>query len=170
MTGKVTLRNKPTKPVGEIVSSEIPELVFQTGGRKSLFADLLTQLDDAPKGSVLKVNCLKSRASISVQARKLGFKVQFAESDGQLYCRIVAYADEKKATPGASPAPMAASMAVILDALRMGPLTLKEIARKVGATPAQCDAPLRALVERKSIEHEDGVYRLLGAAGAKVRG
>ena len=148
-----------------IASAEIiPEsglgLTFRANKKVSPYLQLLERLLNAPKGNVLKVSGTKARPSIIKCAKKLGFKVEFAERDGTLYVRIngVAREDAKPITPSAD------HCRAIMEALKAGPLTALELVRVLKIDIGIREVALRDLEQRGKLQREgtggSAVYRL----------
>jgi predicted Rossmann fold nucleotide-binding protein DprA/Smf involved in DNA uptake len=164
----VKMKRERIKIETAIVPVEGLDLKFSARRREAIYRRLLEELDEAPKNSALRVNCLKSRASVNKQARALGFKVWYAEKGGVLFCKIVGYVDgEKKSrSQGVEESRslgVSDPVVMVLNALKDGPLVVKEIARLLGATPESCGPVLAKLVMSGRVEADAGVYRLKGA-------
>ena len=166
-------RKKPVRASGEIVSlADAGELDFSGTGKLSVYRGLLLKLMDAPKESALKVGRLNARACIKKQGAGLGYKLAFAKKDGALYVKIVGVTDDARPAvrdgaagngqAKACPTKEHGPMGMILTALSRGPMTLKEIARVLGAHMGSCVPTMEALVERGSVEDDGGIYRLAG--------
>lgn len=161
---------KRTRPEAAIVSIAGIDLEFESG-RKSLspYRALLEKLMDAPKESALKVGRIGARASIQVQAKKLGYKLAYAEAEGCLYVRIVGYLDKDTAPSATASGGQAKAScptnghgprAMILASLSQGPMTVRELARVLGVTSQSCNPTIGELVKSGSVECEDGIYRI----------
>ena len=79
---------------GELVGLGDLQLVFGRGGRLSPYDSLLRKLAEAPKGQVLKFGSKKARASVAIRAKKLGYRVSFAEHQGSLFVRFDGRVDD----------------------------------------------------------------------------
>ncbi len=88
---------------GEILSpAAFSHLNFSERKSSSPYDQLLQQLLDAPKGSLLRVGSVKARVSLTARAKKKGVRLQFAEDGGKLYVRIAGTGDLRPAAIPAS--------------------------------------------------------------------
>jgi len=154
-----------------VPAAETEDVRFREGGAVSPYRDLLDELLDAPRGSTLKIH-KAARYTATKHIRELGLKVLWGKKGEWLYIKIVGEMAEeerpltipravKQAAEGSR---ASAQEALVLAALVQGPMTIKEIARVVGATPTSCAGTLSRMVANRMIEAEDGVYRRMGAA------
>jgi predicted Rossmann fold nucleotide-binding protein DprA/Smf involved in DNA uptake len=145
-------------------------------GMVSMYRDLLEDLQDAPRGSTLKI-ARTARYTALKHIRTLGLKVLWGKKGEDLYIKIVGSADEVerpltittavKEAAAAAARPTVATVerknsleeTIILQALAQGPLTAKELSRMVGASLTSVAGTLSRMVGHKQIENEDGVYR-----------
>jgi len=170
--GLRTPREKAIVPPGETEG-----LRFRETQQVSVYRDLLEDLQDAPKGSTLKIS-RQARYTVVKHIRDLGLKVLWARKGDWLYVKIIGEAEqpltiervvreaavEKVPVSPPGPAPKRALVeTMILATLAQGPMTLKELARTVGATPTSLAETLSRMVGHKQIENEGGVYRRLAA-------
>ena len=166
MAAKKVERAKGAKAGGKIVLAEGLDLDFtRRGGRGGVYVELLEQLLDAPKGSVLKCENLKARYSCTKAARKLGAVVAFAEKENVLYVKITGMKRETVMAPTAcGPKAMGTLEAIVLKELAKGPLLLKEIARITGTSSMASAEFMTHLVTRGAVVCEDNCYRLKSRA------
>ena len=157
-------RAKAVKPVGEIVSLHGVDVEFSQGKRWSYWRRKLEELLDAPKDKdpALQTDNPKALGSIKKQAKNLGYKIASGEYKGKLYVKIVGMVAEKKAETRAAAFAVNGPKTLILSALKTGPLTIKEIARRLGVTPVSCRETLIELVKHGDLEGDGGIYRLAG--------
>lgn len=140
---------KGTKPdlsgvPGEIVSlDKLPVLDFARKARRSPYDALLEKLLDAPKNSALKFGEAKARISIAVRARKKGLKIEFAESGGALYVRVVGFTDDQpnakdamhvlRAMAAGFAAPVTISDHIVKAGVDLGPSRVLEVLQRLEA-------------------------------------
>ena len=114
----VTARKRgPIRPAStyRLVPAEGLDLIFGTTMRKmSPYVTALNQLKVAPAGQYLEFDNLRARCQISVQARKHGMKVLFAECNNKLYVKLVE---------------QCAAEVRVLDLLRSGPKEVADIGK-----------------------------------------
>jgi len=176
---------KPRAPREKRIAApeETADLKFRASFAVSPYRDLLEELQDAPKGSTLKI-AKEARYTVVKWVRELGLQVLWARRGGDLFLKITGEADPDaprltigqavKEAAGAkqegwqakTPAPLSAKgksnaleERMILAALAQGPQTTTALARVLGCTAVSCLGTLTGMLERRIVECEDGVYR-----------
>jgi hypothetical protein len=163
---------------------ETAAIKFRDGGAMSPYRDLLEELQDAPKGSTLKI-ARAARYTAVKHIRDLGLAVKWGRDPQQpdvLYIKIVGTAEppltieravqkaaaERPAVPPVLPqlpGRLSAEQTLLLSTLKKkGPATLKELSRVLGVTAVACAAVLTVLGDQGRVEIEEGVYRIKTAA------
>lgn len=155
---------------------ETAELRFREGGAVSPYRDLLEDLQDAPKGSTLKI-ARAARYTAVKHIRDLGLKVLWGRNGDDLYIKIVGEVEKPltvaDAVRAAAPVPAARTIqaiaarvaangpdSAVLRALEAGgPLTLGELQRGTRWTRSRLTTALLRLAKAGAVEQEDGVYR-----------
>lgn len=94
-----------------VPAAKVDDQIFQTVGRKSVYADALHHLVEHPEER-MEVDSPGARTGIASQANKNGIKILFGEANGKLYVKVIG-----KESPEQT----------ILDSLEDQPMNLVEI-------------------------------------------
>jgi hypothetical protein len=168
---------------------ETADVKFREGGAVSPYRDLLEDLQDAPKGSTLKI-ARAARYTAVKHIRDLGLKVLWGKDlkhPDVLYIKIVGQAEppltmeraistaaaERKAPAdilrkaAALPGPIGARLdpaqELLMRTLKMeGPTVLKRLAGVLGVSRNDCFDALKPLIDGNLIEVDGGCYRIKG--------
>lgn len=69
---------------------EIPsELIWDSGGRRSAYDEVLNRLLEAPASQALRFEETRCRATIQARAKKMGMKICLAEWGGALWVKLL---------------------------------------------------------------------------------
>jgi predicted Rossmann fold nucleotide-binding protein DprA/Smf involved in DNA uptake len=164
------------REIAIVTPDETADLKFRESGAISPYKDLLEELQDAPKGSTLRI-ARSARYTALKHIRELGLKVLWGKKGDILYIKIVGTEEPPLTVERAlkMPAPPAAetngarkvgsAQRLLLTTLHQnGPATLKDLARVLGVSAMQCSERLAELRERGLVECEDNVWREKTAA------
>jgi hypothetical protein len=142
---------------GEMVSTPT-DLEFSAVKRKeSPYDPLLIQLSKAGPGHVLKFGDLKARTSVTVRAKKKGFRVSFAERDGVLFVRFDGSAEGDQQNT---------RKVKILEVLKTGPMSYLKVCNRLrDAGDTLIDGPLAELLLMQMLKAGQVVKQEGGAYG-----
>ncbi len=156
---------------------ETAELKFREGGQVSPYRDLLEDLQDAPKGSTLKIE-RAARYTAVKHIRDLGLKVLWGKDKMHpdvLYIKIVGEAEQPLTVARAISTAAAervnlnqpsgrlpnGAQALLVRTLKTeGPTVLKKLAGVLGVSAIEAATQLAPLIEKGTVEMEDGCYRI----------
>lgn len=158
---------------------ETADVKFREGGAVSPYRDLLEDLQDAPKGSTLRI-ARAARYTAVKHIRDLGLDVRWGRDPKNrevLYIKIVGEKEppltieravqqavkEGNATRAAAAVRETSEQSMLLRMLQAGPQTLRKLAGGLGVTASACATALTPLVDSGRVEVEDGCYRIKAA-------